>query len=212
MCLQKEVPNSEFEVSWLQVIPFSKELTHNYSHLPYHNHWPIPLLLSFIKRLLPSKESVTPHLSILISHTVMNCSRISCLSPQLRFQNYSSQFLTNCHNLTASQPHCWSHVQTFSPSSSHILQTYLSPKAHFHRNSNLHSFRLFWKSLAHQNLSSRTSNLNTMVCPALSSLKNRTSFVKIDSSFSPCTTICTGVPQGSVLGPLFFFSYHLLPI
>jgi len=35
-------------------------------------------------------------------------------------------------------------------------------------------------------------------------LTNRTSFVKIDSSFSPCTTICTGVPQGSVLGPLLF--------
>ena len=31
-------------------------------------------------------------------------------------------------------------------------------------------------------------------------LTNCTSFVKIDSSSSPCTTICTGVPQGSVLG------------
>ena len=35
-------------------------------------------------------------------------------------------------------------------------------------------------------------------------LTNRTSFVKIDSSSSPNTTICTGVPQGSVLGPLLF--------
>ena len=35
-------------------------------------------------------------------------------------------------------------------------------------------------------------------------LTNRTSFVKIDSSSSPNTTTCTGVPQGSVLGPLLF--------
>ena len=35
-------------------------------------------------------------------------------------------------------------------------------------------------------------------------LTNRTSFVKIDSSSSPNTTICTAVPQGSVLGPLLF--------
>ena len=35
-------------------------------------------------------------------------------------------------------------------------------------------------------------------------LTNRTSFVKINSSSSPNTTICTGVPQGSVLGPLLF--------
>ena len=59
---------------------------------PYHNHWQIPLLLSFIKRLSPSKSrslwnySVTPHLLILISHTVTSCFQNSCLSPQLRFQ------------------------------------------------------------------------------------------------------------------------------
>ena len=35
-------------------------------------------------------------------------------------------------------------------------------------------------------------------------LTNRSSFVKIDSSSSPCTTTDTGVPQGSVLGPLLF--------
>ena len=35
-------------------------------------------------------------------------------------------------------------------------------------------------------------------------LTDRSSFVKIDSSSSPSTTISTGVPQGSVLGPLLF--------
>ena len=30
MCMQKEAPNSEFETSRLQAIPFSKELTNNY--------------------------------------------------------------------------------------------------------------------------------------------------------------------------------------
>ena len=40
-------------------------------------------------------------------------------------------------------------------------------------------------------------------------LTNRSSFVKIDSSSSPCTTIDTGVPQGSVLGPLSLCSLHI---
>ena len=35
-------------------------------------------------------------------------------------------------------------------------------------------------------------------------LTDRSSFVKINSSSSPSTTILTGVPLGSVLGPLFF--------
>ena len=35
-------------------------------------------------------------------------------------------------------------------------------------------------------------------------LTDRSSFVKIDSSSSPSTTVLTGLPQGSVLGPLLF--------
>ena len=38
-------------------------------------------------------------------------------------------------------------------------------------------------------------------------LTDRSSFVKIYSSSSPSTTILTGKPQGSVLGPLLFVSF-----
>ena len=41
-------------------------------------------------------------------------------------------------------------------------------------------------------------------------LANRTSFVKIHSSSSPSTTICTDEPQGSVLGPLLFVLFFSL--
>ena len=44
-------------------------------------------------------------------------------------------------------------------------------------------------------------------------LTNRSSFVKIDSSSSPSTTISTGVPQALSLAHFFLcFSYHLLPM
>ena len=43
----------------------------------------------------------------------------------------STPSLTNRHNLTTSQPHYWSHVRTFSPSSFHILQTYPFTQATF---------------------------------------------------------------------------------
>ena len=147
-------------------LSFTRLLPVNNSHLPYHNHWRIPLLLSFIKRLLPSKSiSLTllgnpspfdfdqPHCNELLSDFMP-------VTPAEISKLYSSQYLTNRRSLTTSQPHYWSHVQTFSPSSFHILQTYLSPKPHFYRNnSNLHSSRIFWKSLAYQSLCSRFSGL-----------------------------------------------------
>ena len=90
----QKIPNASGQPSSL----FSTHLLPvNNSHPPYHNHWQILLRLFFIKRLSPSKSRsrlnysiVTPRLLILISHTVTSCSQISCLSPPLRFQNYSS--------------------------------------------------------------------------------------------------------------------------
>ena len=38
----------------------------------------------------------------------------------------------------------------------------------------------------------------------LSYLTNRTQRIKIGSTFSPWTNILRGIPQGSILGPLFF--------
>ena len=50
-----------------------------------------------------------------------------------------------------------------------------------------------------------TFGLSGYVIPWIRSyLTDRSSFVKIDSSSSPPTTILTGMPQGSVLGPLLF--------
>ena len=80
-------------------------------HLPYLNHWQIPLLSSSVIRLLPSKSpslsnyAAVPHLLILISHTAMNYFQTSRLSPQLRYLNYFSQCQISRHNLTTSQLH-----------------------------------------------------------------------------------------------------------
>ena len=50
-----------------------------------------------------------------------------------------------------------------------------------------------------------TSGLSGTVHTWINSyLTNRSSFVRIDSSFSSCDTSLTGVLQGSVLGPLLF--------
>ena len=83
----------------------------NNSHLAYLNRWQIPLLPFSVKRLSPSKSpflsnyAAVPLLLILISHTEMNYSRTSRLSPQLKYLNYSIQCQTNRHNLTTSQLH-----------------------------------------------------------------------------------------------------------
>ena len=65
---------------------------------------------------------------ILISHTAKNFFLIPHLSPQLKFLNYYSQCQMNCHNFTTSQLHYLGQVQTISPSSFRIWQTFLSPK------------------------------------------------------------------------------------
>ena len=52
--------------------------------------------------------------------------------------------------------------------------------------------------------SSKKSSHGFVISWIRSYLFSRSSFVKIDSSSSPTTTILTGVPQGSVLGPLLF--------
>ena len=227
----------------------------------------------------------------------MNCSQISCLSPQLRFQNNYSQCLTYRHNLTTSQPYYWNHVQTFSQSSFHILQNLSFTQATFPSKyklvlilpvrkkpglpksellnvrliSNLNTIGKISERLALARLFPHIS-ISPSFCPLQSAylkfhstetaplkltndimetidsgkitiltaldmsaafdtldhatllhrlehtfglsgfviswiryyLTNRSSFVKIDSSSSPSTTISTGVPQGSCLGPLLF--------
>ena len=60
-------------------------------------------------------------------------------------------------------------------------------------------------TLDHITLLQHTSGLSGHVISWIRSyLTDRSSFVKIDSSSSPSTTILTGVPQVSVLGPLLF--------
>ena len=60
-------------------------------------------------------------------------------------------------------------------------------------------------SVTYFNISVHTYGLSGYVISWIRSyLTDRSSFVKIDSSSSPSTTILTGVPRGSVLGPLLF--------
>ena len=102
---------------------FTRLRSVNNSHLAYLNRWQIPLLPFSVKRLSPSKSpslsnyAAVPHLLILISHTAMNYSRTSRLSPQLKYLNYSSQCQINRHNSTTSQLHRWhsSHLFWKSP-------------------------------------------------------------------------------------------------
>ena len=63
-------------------------------------------------------------------------------------------------------------------------------------------------TLDHINLLHRLQHICGLSCYVISWIRSyltdRSSFVKIDSSSSLSTTILTGVPQGSVLGPLLF--------
>ena len=61
-------------------------------------------------------------------------------------------------------------VPTFSPSSSHTWQTYLSHRPLFHPNSNWHLSHLFWKNLVYRNRISQISDRYPIWIPSAKSL------------------------------------------